>query len=576
MVHRDNIYDIYDMDDMDDMDDKKNETIKTSGHLDLGADLADNQLAAALGNGTVEQPFSDKNRIFNTVFPGIATPAQLYEYISNKTGNKTVITFNDGFWELLEMKINETETLYLLKNISFEMLALKQLKNKLNELSSSYDIYSRILEQELPLGLMIIDGDYNVSFVNQAMRRFFRIPSMLNLKKCYNYVKEIKPCRDCLLESVRAGKKQTRKTFTTENGKRMVTAEIHPLEDKYILIFRDTTKEINLIKEIKQQQEELENANRMIAEQNEILKGLSNINVRVSGMRDLETILETVIKSIIATFDSDKGAILLFNEAGKIKNAHFTGAIDGAEREMIIEYIATHPSVHQEAPAAPQPEKKKPDGYTTQDMIHKDVMMGQVFLYKPGKQIDETTLELFLMQVGSYLETLELQRRLEEVAQTDGLTGVFNRYYFDKRFQEEKEISRRFGQPLALILADVNGLKELNDNHGHEAGDLLLEQTARLLSGHVSSFDSVYRIGGDEFVVMVANCPQYQLDVLIEMFKELQTVASFQYNEQEFPIRFSLGGASSGDVGLDRLREEADRRMYRDKEEYYKKHKKYR
>ncbi len=558
--------------------------------LNLDSDLPGSPLAMAIGISTQNERFLVRNPLFGAVFPGIETPHQLLAQVTSKSDNKTVVTFNDTSWELLEFGINHRETLFLLRNITFEMLALKQLKKQLQELTGTYEIYQQLLGKELPVGILIVSENYDVSFANHTIKGFFRIHAKLNLKKCYNFVGEIKPCEGCILKSVQQDAQKNKKTFVTENGNRLITAEIHRAKDKFIIIFRDTTKEINLIQEIKKQQEELENANRLIAEQNDILKRLSNINVRIGQMRDLEAILEAVITSIIETFQCEKGAILLFNESGKIKNAHFTGEITESERNRIIHSIAGR-SVRGSAPATMSREceifllPEDSSGimaepgtslYTVQEMVDKGKLIGCLFLYRPGKVMDRSILELFLMQVNDLLENLELQRKLEEVAQTDGLTGVFNRYYFDKRFAEETELSLRYGQPLSLILTDLNGLKAINDHIGHEAGDLLLGHTARLLSKNIRSADAIYRIGGDEFVILLSNCSRTQLEEVTQRFKEIQENASFALKGETFPIRFSLGGACSTEVEHTRLKDEADKRMYVDKENYYKTQKKYR
>ncbi|MCP5053946.1 MAG: GGDEF domain-containing protein [bacterium] len=544
-----------------------------------------NQLAIAIGDGVGENKFSSTNDTFAALFPGIQTPGQLRDLVTSQSDSKTILKFKTAFWEMMELEANREETLFLLKNISFEMMALTQLKEQLKELTHTHRLHSGILDKELPVGVMVIDKDYNVSFANHTLKRFFHIPARVNLKKCYNYVKGIKPCEPCILKSIQIDSRDSKRMFEADNGKRKITAEIHPMEDKYILSFRDTTKEIDLIKEIKKQQEALESANRQIAEQNDILKGLSNINVRIGQMKDMDAILETVMNAIIGTFGCSKGAILLFTESGKIKNACFTEQINEPEQSRIIQYVGISVPPRQvrdsktgkpgtEAGADAVKENLK--DYIVQDMFDKETFIGRIFLFQPDKMIDASILELFLMQVSGYLENLELQQKLEEVAQTDGLTGVFNRYYFDKRFEEERDLSLRFGQPLSLVLADVNGLKEINDGVGHEAGDMLLAQTALLLNSNIRESDSIYRIGGDEFVILLSNCPEEQLRAMTERLKEIQTAASFELNNRNFPIRFSLGGSCSTKTAHTGLKDEADKQMYLDKESYYKTHKKYR
>lgn len=485
-------------------------------------------------------------------------------------------------WELLELNLKEERTLYLLKNITFEMELLGKLKEqikKLTDTNANYRIYADILARDLPIGVLITDKHFNVSFANNTLKRFFHIPSKARLQKCYNYVRGIKPCPECILKTVAKDSSKNKKTFATDDG--FVTAEIHQLDEslaqpakgeaKYLITYRETTKEIKLIRQIKTQQENLEKANNLIAEQNDILKRLSNINLRISQLKDLDAILGIVINSIIETFEAHKGAILLFNRAGHIESAHFTGTVTEEEQAHIIDHIGTS------AFSAPSIEDGLLKGYNLIDMMDINQQpIGKLFLFEPGKNVDHSILQLFLTQVNNFLENLRLHRKLEEVAHTDSLTGVFNRYYFDKNFKKEMDLSMRFGQPLSVIIVDVNGLKKANDVIGHEAGDALLKETATLLSANISVFDSLYRIGGDEFVLLLSNCPENQLKIMVEMFEEIQTVSSIQFKDKKLPVRFSLGGACSTEVPHYKLKDTADKRMYANKEEYYETHKKYR
>jgi diguanylate cyclase (GGDEF)-like protein/PAS domain S-box-containing protein len=97
----------------------------------------------------------------------------------------------------------------------------------------------------------------------------------------------------------------------------------------------------------------------------------------------------------------------------------------------------------------------------------------------------------------------EAERELERQARVDGLTGLANRRHFDERLAAASARSRRAGQPLALLYLDVDHFKEINDGHGHVAGDDVLREFARRLKANVREGDLVARIGGDEFVVLI-------------------------------------------------------------------------
>ena len=115
-------------------------------------------------------------------------------------------------------------------------------------------------------------------------------------------------------------------------------------------------------------------------------------------------------------------------------------------------------------------------------------------------EISSRTLERSLRYALKLGETLEALRQL---ATRDQLTGLLNRREFERILREEKERSLRFKQSCAVILADLDHFKSVNDRHGHPAGDEVLRQVARRLESSVRSVDRVTRIGGEEFAIVM-------------------------------------------------------------------------
>lgn len=115
-------------------------------------------------------------------------------------------------------------------------------------------------------------------------------------------------------------------------------------------------------------------------------------------------------------------------------------------------------------------------------------------------EISSRTLERSLRYALKLGETLEA---LRDLATRDQLTGLLNRREFERILREEKDRSLRFGQPCAIILADLDHFKSVNDRHGHPAGDEVLRQVARRLEGGIRSVDRVTRIGGEEFAIVM-------------------------------------------------------------------------
>jgi len=98
--------------------------------------------------------------------------------------------------------------------------------------------------------------------------------------------------------------------------------------------------------------------------------------------------------------------------------------------------------------------------------------------------------------------------RLEDLSLKDALTDVYNRRYFMIRLEEEFKRHARFGEPLSLVMLDVDHFKEVNDRFGHRAGDEVLRGIAGLLLKHSRSFSVVTRYGGDEFAMVLVNTPR--------------------------------------------------------------------
>ena len=97
---------------------------------------------------------------------------------------------------------------------------------------------------------------------------------------------------------------------------------------------------------------------------------------------------------------------------------------------------------------------------------------------------------------------------LEDLSFKDPLTGAYNRRYFALRIAEEQRRYARFGEPVSLVLVDIDHFKVVNDRHGHGMGDSVLREVTRVLTENSRDFSIVTRYGGDEFAVLLVNTPK--------------------------------------------------------------------
>jgi diguanylate cyclase (GGDEF)-like protein len=118
-----------------------------------------------------------------------------------------------------------------------------------------------------------------------------------------------------------------------------------------------------------------------------------------------------------------------------------------------------------------------------------------------------------LLRLPILMEYEEL-RKLQISAATDSLTGLYNRRFFDDYFEKELNRSIRYSHKLALIVFDLHRFKEVNDRHGHPRGDALLQLAASTLRNSLRTSDYAFRIGGDEFAILLPQSDTEQADVL--------------------------------------------------------------
>jgi diguanylate cyclase (GGDEF)-like protein len=121
---------------------------------------------------------------------------------------------------------------------------------------------------------------------------------------------------------------------------------------------------------------------------------------------------------------------------------------------------------------------------------------------------------------SSAIQNANYIQRVKQLAYLDGLTGIFNRRYFETRIGEEIERARRFGTELSVVLVDIDKFKSLNDNFGHLLGDEALRQVASLLSKQIRKIDVVCRYGGEEFVILLPQTNREQAAHVAEKLRK--------------------------------------------------------
>ena len=141
-------------------------------------------------------------------------------------------------------------------------------------------------------------------------------------------------------------------------------------------------------------------------------------------------------------------------------------------------------------------------------------------------------------------ELAEMNERLLQISRIDSLTGVANRRYLEERFDEMWEHASRLSEPLGCVMCDIDKFKSVNDSYGHQAGDAVLKEFARILEQEAREIDRVGRYGGEEFVVLL---PGTVLDAAVTFAERVRTAVeahTFAFDGGEVKRTVSCGVAA--------------------------------
>lgn len=184
------------------------------------------------------------------------------------------------------------------------------------------------------------------------------------------------------------------------------------------------------------------------------------------------------------------------------------------------------------------------------------------------KFLEEMTIlnnQLINMQrelVKKNIEIQNLNEKLQKMAITDPLTGAFNRRYFYQKLGEEITRAKRNNYTLSIIYIDLNNFKTINDTYGHEEGDRVLIEFTQITKNHIrNNIDSLFRFGGDEFVILLIDCNEdYAQKVAVRLNNEISkihTLLSMAYGISEI--------TPETQIDIEKIISATDQKMYEHK-----------
>ncbi|MBU2439685.1 diguanylate cyclase, partial [bacterium] len=190
--------------------------------------------------------------------------------------------------------------------------------------------------------------------------------------------------------------------------------------------------------------------------------------------------------------------------------------------------------------------------YTNPNLYHKE---------------DIKLMEFVSEQVATAVERKRMEEELKKLAHYDTLTGAYNRAYGLELLQRQLKLAKRDKSPLLLAYSDLDNLKDINDEFGHEEGDRAMVQVAKLFKSILREVDIITRMGGDEFLVIFLDSSLNEIPIIKKrLSKELNRLNKI--SEKPYKIGFSTGFSNydpANPQSMDELIRIADQMMYEEK-----------
>ncbi|MEP6640995.1 MAG: diguanylate cyclase [Gaiellales bacterium] len=311
------------------------------------------------------------------------------------------------------------------------------------------------------------------------------------------------------------------------------------------------------------------------AERGRFKETLQRYGETLAATHDLDALVGAVLDTAVQATRERGGRLLLYDaERGEAVEQARIGTARGSRSDLPV-VVAAGDGLEGDALASHEPRVAQvPRAVLAVPILREHHLLGLVTAVDPEEGAfsddDVESLSALAVQAGVAIENARLHRVVERQAVTDALTGLANRRQFYEVLGREYERAQRFGQPVSLILLDIDDFKQINDSRGHLAGDAVLHSVAATVAEVIREIDLAARYGGEEFAVLLPQTGPEGAANLAERLRSEIAARSIRFGTEEISgVTASFGVAAGPDEQMTQidLIASADAALYQAKRE---------
>jgi diguanylate cyclase (GGDEF)-like protein len=293
--------------------------------------------------------------------------------------------------------------------------------------------------------------------------------------------------------------------------------------------------------------------------------------------------LESILNTAADAVDAEAAVMWMFNPSRDELTASLTTGVRLGEATRLRVGEGVAGQVAERAVAIAVPGDGKPSPAQAEPpfpvamaipLYSQNRMMGVVSAYRrqisqPFTTDDLDTVTFLVEQGGVAIENVRLHEEAQRLAITDGLTGVWNKRYFQMQFRQMIATAQRFRRPFSLLMMDLDHFKDVNDAHGHQRGDSVLIEFSQRVTKLLREVDTFARYGGEEFICLLSETDVEGAMTTAEKIHDAIRGEPFGSMDDELiNVTVSVGVASYPEHGdsYKSLVEAADRALYQAKQ----------